>query len=69
MAEKNTDNCTQRAVAGKRALRPREVRAAYGIGKTKVYELIREGRIRSVKVGSARLIPVDELEALVAGER
>jgi excisionase family DNA binding protein len=32
-----------------------------GIGRSKLYELIREGRIRTVKVGAITLIPVRSL--------
>jgi excisionase family DNA binding protein len=36
-----------------------------GVGKTKLYELISDGRVRSVKVGKRRLIDYASLEALV----
>lgn len=36
-----------------------------GIGRTKLYGLINEGRIRPIKVGRRVLIPRSELEALV----
>jgi excisionase family DNA binding protein len=32
-----------------------------GIGRSKLYELIKEGRIRTIKVGTATLIPVRAL--------
>jgi excisionase family DNA binding protein len=32
-----------------------------GVGKTKTYELIRAGKIRSFKIGSRRRIPADEV--------
>lgn len=49
-----------------RALRVREVRAAYRIGKTKIYDLLAQGKLKSVKVGGTRLILVESLEALLA---
>jgi len=36
-----------------------------GVGKTKLYELISDGRVRSVKVGKRRLIEYASLEALL----
>jgi excisionase family DNA binding protein len=50
----------------RRALRVREAIAAYRISKTKLYELMKTGRLATVKVGGSRLIPVDALEALLA---
>ena len=49
-----------------RALRVREAIAAYRIGKTKLYALMKSGELRSVKVGGTRLIPIESLEALLA---
>jgi excisionase family DNA binding protein len=37
-----------------------------GIGRTKVYELLRAGVIESVRVGSSRRIPVGALDEYVA---
>lgn len=36
-----------------------------GIGRTLLFELIREGRIPSVKLGHRRLIPRSDLEEFV----
>ena len=33
-----------------------------GIGRTKLYELMNDGQIETIKVGTATLIPVDSLE-------
>jgi excisionase family DNA binding protein len=52
---------------GKRAYRINEVPETYGIGRTKVYELINDGTLRTVKVGGRRLILADSLEALIDG--
>jgi excisionase family DNA binding protein len=49
----------------RRALRPKEAAQAYGISRTSIYELLKSGRLRSTRLGGARLIPVDALEALV----
>ena len=37
-----------------------------GIGRSKLYELMSEGEIESVKCGGLRLIPADALDAFVA---
>jgi excisionase family DNA binding protein len=39
------------------AYRPDQVPAVIGLGRTKVYELLRTGQLRSIKVGKARLVP------------
>jgi len=50
-----------------RALRPKDAASVYGVSRTLIYEWIKSGRLASVKLGGARLIPVDALEALLAG--
>jgi excisionase family DNA binding protein len=40
-----------------------------GIGRSKLYELIQEGEIEIVKIGSATLIPVASLEQLLEKNR
>lgn len=37
--------------------------AAYGVGRSTVYEEIKAGRLRTVKVGARTLIPVDSARA------
>ncbi len=49
----------------KRAYRINEATETYGIGRTKIYELIKEGKLHTVKVGGRRLIPAESLEALL----
>jgi excisionase family DNA binding protein len=51
----------------RRALRPREAAKAYGVSRTLIYEWLKSGRLASVRLGGARLIAVDALEALIAG--
>jgi excisionase family DNA binding protein len=36
-----------------------------GLGKTKFYELLRAGKIKTVVIGGRRLIPADEAARLV----
>lgn len=46
-----------------------EVMTALVIGRDKVYDLIRSGALESVKVGRYRRVPVDALDAYLAGLR
>ncbi|MGW0061846.1 helix-turn-helix domain-containing protein [Streptosporangium sandarakinum] len=43
-----------------------EASVMLGIGKTKVYELMASGELRSVKIGRSRRIPVEALTAFVS---
>ena len=36
-----------------------------GLGKTKFYELVRDGKIKTIIIGGRRLIPADEAQRLV----
>ena len=40
--------------------------SALNLGRTVVYQLLKEGLIESVKVGRSRRVPIDALEAYVA---
>jgi predicted DNA-binding transcriptional regulator AlpA len=53
---------------GKRAFRINEFCAAYGIGRTKTYDLIKQQKLRTVLVGGRRLVHIDDAEALFADE-
>lgn len=39
---------------------------AVGIGRSKIYELIGQGRLETRKIGSRTIIPADSLRKLVA---
>lgn len=43
-----------------------EAASALGIGRTLVFALIKNGTLRSFKLGKRRLIPVSELTGLIA---
>ncbi len=43
-----------------------EVQALTGLGKSKLYDLIRDGSLESVKVGGCRRIPADSLVEFIA---
>ena len=47
------------------AYSPGELARALGISKTYAYSLLREGRIRSIRVGSRWLVPVREVDAFL----
>lgn len=47
-------------------LTPTEAAQVLGVGRSKVYELMRSGALGSVRIDSCRRIPVDDLSALVA---
>jgi excisionase family DNA binding protein len=47
-------------------VRPEDAAIALGIGRTKVYELMRFGTLRSVKIGGLRRIPAMALADFVA---
>lgn len=38
------------------------------LGKTRIYELIREGRLQARKIGKRNIIPATSLHALIDGE-
>jgi excisionase family DNA binding protein len=46
-------------------LTPTEAAEALGIGRSKLYELIRSGVVESVRIGAARRIPEDALKVYV----
>lgn len=43
------------------AMNPDNAAAHLGLGRTTTYRLIREGKLRSVKVGRRRLVPTEEI--------
>jgi excisionase family DNA binding protein len=38
-----------------------------GISRTALYELIEAGKLKTVKIGRRRLVPVEAIEELIAG--
>jgi excisionase family DNA binding protein len=53
---------------GKRCVRPKEAAELLGVCRDTVYVLMRSGRLRSVKAGRARLIPVSAIEEFLSAE-
>jgi excisionase family DNA binding protein len=56
----------RRTPMDKLLLTPTEAADALGIGRSKVYELMRAGTLPSIRIDSCRRVPVDDLRALVA---
>jgi len=53
-------------VRERKSVRPAEAAAMLGVCRDTVYVLMRSGRLRSVKLGRARLIPVAAIEELLS---
>jgi excisionase family DNA binding protein len=51
-----------------RAMSVRTFCERYGFGKTRTYELIEQGKLKSVLIGRRRLILAESAEALLRGE-
>jgi excisionase family DNA binding protein len=54
--------------APRRALSVKDFCDAYGLSRTTVYELIKDGKLPDVRIGAKRIIPVDAAEALLKPE-
>lgn len=46
----------------------RDAAEAIGLGRSTLYEMMKEGTLRFVKVGNRRLIPADALRSLLEPE-
>lgn len=46
-------------------LKPTEAAAVLGIGRSKLYELLQDGELDSVRIGACRRIPIEALSELV----
>jgi excisionase family DNA binding protein len=44
-----------------------EVSAAYGISRSTIYNLIAANKLRTIKIGKRRLVPISEAERLLHG--
>jgi len=43
----------------------KEAAAIIGIGRTALYKLLGEGKLKAIRIGRRNLIPIEELKALV----
>jgi excisionase family DNA binding protein len=48
-----------------RLLRVEEAALLLGIGRSLAYQLIRTGRLRSIKIGSRRLVPIAAIDEAI----
>ncbi|MDA2806133.1 excisionase family DNA-binding protein [Nocardiopsis suaedae] len=55
----------QPVTTDKKLLRVEEAAKLLGIGRTRAFELIKDGRLRSVKLGKTRLVPAKALDEFV----
>jgi excisionase family DNA binding protein len=51
----------------RRGLSPRETERTLGISHATLYRLIKAGRLRTIKLGSRTIIPVEAIDALLNG--
>ncbi|MFO1118128.1 MAG: helix-turn-helix domain-containing protein [Beijerinckiaceae bacterium] len=49
------------------ALRVNDACAVAGLSRSKLYDLMKDGRLKAIKVGGRRLILRDDLKSLLAG--
>jgi excisionase family DNA binding protein len=47
-------------------LRPEAVADALDVSRARVFELLRDGTLKSIKIGRSRRVPVEELERFIA---
>lgn len=64
--KQGTDVMDQVTVSDRLLLRPAEAAERLGIGRTTLYELLRSGELRSVKIGAARRVSATALAEYVA---
>jgi excisionase family DNA binding protein len=52
----------------RKSVRPAEAAKLLSVSRDTVYVLMRSGRLRSVKLGRARLIPISAIEELLSAD-
>ena len=52
----------------RKSVRPAEAAELLSVSRDTVYVLMRSGRLRSVKLGRARLIPISAIEELLSAD-
>ena len=55
-------------LAGKLLLRPEEGAELLSLPRAKIYELMASGKLRSLKIGKSRRIPMIEIERFITAE-
>lgn len=51
-----------------RAIRIKDFTKKYGLSKATAYNLIKAGKLQTIKLGGCRLIPVEAAEILIFGK-
>ena len=51
----------------RRALSPRETERTLGISHASLYRLIKNGKLKTIKLGARTLIPVEAIDAILHG--
>ena len=62
-------NRTTQGQGQKLAYTPRELRSVLGLGRDKIYTLIQQGRLRSIRVDRRILIPNDAVAEFLKGQK
>lgn len=60
---------TQPADTRKHAYRVDEACYALGIGRTSLYELVKDGELKLIKIAGRTLVPISEIERLTSIDR
>jgi len=50
-------------------LTPNQSAEAIGVSRSKIYELLRSGELRSIKIGRSRRVPIEDLNQFIADLR
>lgn len=65
--QQDAQNQTQGAAAPRLTRKPEELVSVLGIGRNTIYELIRTGQLRSIRVGRKLLVPLSAVDEFLAG--
>jgi excisionase family DNA binding protein len=65
MQQHNTIQGTSRNLP--RLLAIKQAMYEIGISRTAIYELIKDGKLKTVKIGRRRLVPSEAIEAFISG--
>ncbi len=52
-------------MTGRRLLRPEEAATLLAVSRSKVYELMRSGRLSAIKIDGSRRVPVEAVEDFI----
>jgi excisionase family DNA binding protein len=52
-------------VTGRRLLRPEEAAALLAVSRSKVYELMRSGRLGAIRIDGSRRVPIEAIDDFI----